>query len=172
MVVIGAGISMRQSSDGDQDTFYVFAYDWRRDNVESARLLAQKIAAFKQKLGKPDLRFDIIAHSMGGLVARYYAMYGDRDVLDSVWPKPDWAGARNLGKLIMRNAKRRFDGCVSVFTSGYSITETSHPHIALLSPLNRDSISTYPSAYELLPRNAGAHFWMSSWHQSISICSY
>ncbi|HZS04167.1 MAG TPA: hypothetical protein VFD58_04970 [Blastocatellia bacterium] len=146
-------------SDGDQDTFYVFAYDWRRDNVESARLLARKIAAFKQKLGRPELRFDVIAHSMGGLVARYYAMYGDRDVLDSTSPTPDWAGARHLGKLIMMGTPNA--GSMDAFRSllqGYSITETSHPHIALLSPLNRDSIFTYPSAYELLPRNAGAHF--------------
>src|SRR3954469_24882729 len=28
---------------GDRDTFYLFAYDWRRDNVETAQLLAEKI---------------------------------------------------------------------------------------------------------------------------------
>src|ERR1700749_1034736 len=35
---------------GDHDTFYVFAYDWRRDNVESARLLVRRIEALKLKL--------------------------------------------------------------------------------------------------------------------------
>ncbi|MEJ7711531.1 MAG: hypothetical protein WKF84_17120 [Pyrinomonadaceae bacterium] len=28
------------TTGSDRDTFYVFAYDWRRDNVESARSFA------------------------------------------------------------------------------------------------------------------------------------
>src|ERR1051325_8998213 len=80
---------------GDRDTFYVFAYDWRRDNVESARMLVRRVEALKLKLGRPDLRFNIVAHSMGGLVARYAAMYGDRDLApDDATPQPTWAGAR------------------------------------------------------------------------------
>src|SRR5687767_3488626 len=66
---------------GDRDTFYLFSYDWRRDNAETAQLLSEKIARLKQRLGRPDLRFNLIAHSMGGLVARYYTMYGGTDVL-------------------------------------------------------------------------------------------
>src|SRR5918997_1716938 len=58
-------------ADGDRDTFYVFPYDWRRDNVESAQLLFRRVEELKQKLGRPDLRFNIIAHSMGGLLSRY-----------------------------------------------------------------------------------------------------
>src|SRR5205085_4261313 len=38
------------AKDGYQDTYYIFAYDWRRDNVENARLLMQKIDALKRKL--------------------------------------------------------------------------------------------------------------------------
>src|SRR5918911_2721153 len=56
-------------ADGDHDTLYVFPYDWRRDNVESARELVRRIETLKQKLNRPELRFNIIAHSMGGLVA-------------------------------------------------------------------------------------------------------
>ena len=41
------------------DVFYVFAYDWRRDNVESAQLLMQKMIAAKRALRKPGLKFDI-----------------------------------------------------------------------------------------------------------------
>src|SRR5579885_3777865 len=66
---------------GDQDTFYLFSYDWRRDNVESAQLLAHKIDDLKKKLGKPELQFNLICHSMGGLIGRYYIMYGGADVL-------------------------------------------------------------------------------------------
>jgi pimeloyl-ACP methyl ester carboxylesterase len=145
--------------DGAQDTFYVFAYDWRRDNVESARLLARKITEVKEKLGKPDLRFDLIAHSMGGLVARYYAMYGDRDALSSAAPEPDWSGARNLNRLILMGTPNAGSmDALRTLLLGYSITETNRVRISFLSQLDRDSIFTTPSAYQLLPRNASARF--------------
>ena len=72
---------------GDRDAYYIFPYDWRRDNVENARLLAKRIRELKEKLGRPDLRFNILAHSMGGLIARYAAMYGDVDLpaAEPVW---------------------------------------------------------------------------------------
>ena len=68
------------SEDGFQDSLYVFAYDWRLDNVENARLLIRKVKALKLRLKKPDLKFDIVAHSMGGLISRYAVMYGDADL--------------------------------------------------------------------------------------------
>ena len=80
--------------DGDRDTFYVFPYDWRRDNVENARLLLSRIENLKRKLGKRNLRFNVIAHSMGGLIARYAAMYGKSDIPAGAL-KPNWSGARD-----------------------------------------------------------------------------
>ena len=65
---------------GYEDTFYVFAYDWRLDNVENARILIRKIEDLKRKLKRPNLKFNIIAHSMGGLISRYAAMYGSADL--------------------------------------------------------------------------------------------
>ena len=58
---------------GASDTFYVFAYDWRRDNVANARELVRSLQRLKDKLDRPDLKFNIVAHSMGGLIARYAA---------------------------------------------------------------------------------------------------
>ena len=40
----------------------------------------KKIKALKTKLRKPNLKFNVVAHSMGGLVTRYAAMYGDTDL--------------------------------------------------------------------------------------------
>ena len=54
---------------------------------------------FKTQWGKPDLRFDIIGHSMGGLVARYFAMYGGRDLSENT--QADWAGAQHINRLIL-----------------------------------------------------------------------
>lgn len=145
---------------GDRDTFYLFAYDWRRDNVESARRLASKIAGLKQRLNRPDLRFDIIAHSMGGLIARYFAMYGDQDVLDQSRPQPDWRGAEHLNRLIMFGTPNA--GSIDALRSliyGYSITEANKPRIVLFSSLERATIFTAPAVYQLLPRNDMAKFY-------------
>jgi pimeloyl-ACP methyl ester carboxylesterase len=62
--------------------YYIYPYDWRQDNVEAARGLDRLIEAIRHDYGDPALRVDIVAHSMGGLVARYYQRYGTEDVLD------------------------------------------------------------------------------------------
>jgi len=146
--------------DGDHDTYYLFAYDWRRDNVESAGKLAAKIEEVKRRTNKPDLRFNIIAHSMGGLIARYYAMYGGRDVLGQEPPRPDWSGARSIGLLALIGTPNA--GSMDALRSliyGYSITEADKPRINLFKSLGRTTIFTAPSAYQLLPRNQTARFY-------------
>ena len=47
-------------------------------------------------------RFDIVAHSMGGLVARYYLRYGATDLPeDGSLPPVTWAGAQEVDRLIL-----------------------------------------------------------------------
>lgn len=53
----------------DQDLF-LFPYEWRMSNVETAKSLKSKIDQIKTQTKWP--RVDIVAHSMGGLVAREY----------------------------------------------------------------------------------------------------
>ncbi len=50
--------------------FFVFPYDWRKDVSLTAPLLDQKIEAIKTQTGSQ--KVDLVAHSMGGLVARNY----------------------------------------------------------------------------------------------------
>jgi pimeloyl-ACP methyl ester carboxylesterase len=146
--------------DGDRDTFYVFAYDWRRDNVESARLLARRVEALKLRLGRPDLRFNIVAHSMGGLVARYAAMYGDRDLPpESTTPRPDWAGASFVNKIFMFGTPNEGSmEALSVLLEGYSVTEGLRRRVRLLNKLSREDVMTAPSIFQLLPHSAQARF--------------
>lgn len=56
--------------------YYLLVYDWRQDNVVTAGKLADLIDQIKRDHSDPDLKVDLIAHSMGGLVARYYLRYG------------------------------------------------------------------------------------------------
>jgi pimeloyl-ACP methyl ester carboxylesterase len=148
-------------TDGDRDTFYVFPYDWRRDNVESAQLLFRRVEELKQKLGRPDLRFNIIAHSMGGLVARYAAMYGDADLPadDALAPQPNWAGARHINKIFMFGTPN--EGTMEAFATlleGYSINEGLRRRVRLFNKLSREDAVTIPSIFQLLPHPETARF--------------
>lgn len=61
---------------------YIFHYDWRQDNVHSAQRLSDYIQAVLVR--HPEHKqVDVLAHSMGGLITRYYLKYGHNDVLDS-----------------------------------------------------------------------------------------
>jgi pimeloyl-ACP methyl ester carboxylesterase len=145
---------------GDQDTFYVFPYDWRRDNVESARLLVRRVEALKLKLNRPDLRFNIVAHSMGGLVARYAAMYGDRDLSPTgTEPRPGWEGASFISKIFMFGTPNEGSmEAFSVLLEGYSVTEGLRRRVRLLNKLSREDVMTAPSIFQLLPHRAQARF--------------
>ncbi len=55
---------------------FPFPYDWRRDNRATAQRLrtfvAQQLPVWRERSGHARAKVIIIAHSMGGLVARYY----------------------------------------------------------------------------------------------------
>ena len=136
--------------NGYEDTFYTFAYDWRLDNVENARLLIRKINALKKKLRKPNLKFNIIAHSMGGLLSRYAAMYGDAD-LQRGKPRPTWAGARHLDKVFLLGTPN--EGSVQALDSllnGFSYIGGGL-NLPFVQNLSHFDTFTIPSLYQLLP---------------------
>jgi hypothetical protein len=142
-------------TDGAADKYFVFAYDWRRDNVENARILTRKILELKQKLNAPNLRFNVIAHSMGGLVARYAAMYGDTDLPENgTAAKPNWNGAEFFNKIFMFGTPNEGSmGALKVIIEGYSIGSFS------ISSLNSEAIITSPAIFQLLPHPSAAKFY-------------
>jgi pimeloyl-ACP methyl ester carboxylesterase len=136
--------------NGHQDAFYVFPYDWRRDNVETARLLIRKVEDLKKRLGKPDLRFNIIAHSMGGLVSRYAAMYGDSDI-PAGRPDPSWAGGKHFEKIFLLGTPN--EGSVSALNAllnGHTYLG-GRLNLPFVRNVNRFDVFSLPSAYQLLP---------------------
>jgi pimeloyl-ACP methyl ester carboxylesterase len=58
------------------ENFFEFPYDWRRDNRVTARRLAKAasawLAAWRSSSGNADAKLILVAHSMGGLVGRYF----------------------------------------------------------------------------------------------------
>ncbi|MDP3849654.1 MAG: hypothetical protein Q8Q59_04060 [Luteolibacter sp.] len=148
----------RPPGENEHTSCFEFGYDWRRSNAESAaelgRFIGEKrrfIVAERKRRGLPprEIKFDIVAHSMGGLVARYYLMYGSAaPPTNGRHPQVTWAGARNV---------RRF---IQVGTPNAGSTQAL---LQLKNGMGLSSfvprfqpavISTMPSAYELLPRAA------------------
>ncbi|MBI3843329.1 MAG: hypothetical protein HY292_01695 [Planctomycetes bacterium] len=138
-------------------TCFQFDYDWRRDVVENAARLdafiAEKRAYVKREIEKrygvadPDVKFDVVAHSMGGLVARYYLEYGAADLpSDGSVPAPTWAGAKNVERVILVGTPS--GGSVKALTQ-----LVDGVYFAPILPSYAPAIlGTMPAIYELLPR--------------------
>ncbi|HZE69487.1 MAG TPA: hypothetical protein VE135_08205 [Pyrinomonadaceae bacterium] len=146
--------------DGDRDTFYTFTYDWRRDNVQLAQQLIEQTVALKKKLSRPDLRFNIVAVSMGGLIARYAAMYGNADLTpENVPPQVTWAGAVHFEKILMFAVPN--GGSMEAFATilnGYSYTEGPSKHRHLLNKLSREDAFSGPAIFQLMPHRQSVRF--------------
>ena len=147
-------------ANGYQDTFYLFPYDWRKDNVANARELVRRVEQLKSKLQRPDLKFNIVAHSMGGLIARYASMYGDAELPEGDGPiQPTWAGAAHISKIVMIGVPN--EGSTDAFASlleGYSVTEGLRRRVPLLNKLTAEDIVTAPSVFQLLPHRDAVKF--------------
>ena len=86
---------------------FEFSYDWRRSLDESAARLQQFITQatrfIQLQLGNSDpIKFDIVAHSMGGLVLRYFLQYGGQLLpYDGSLPRLNWVGAEMIETAII-----------------------------------------------------------------------
>jgi hypothetical protein len=138
-------------------TCFQFDYDWRRDNAENARRLGEFIAQKKAyitaeltrrygKVPRP-VKFDVIAHSMGGLLLRYYLRYGTQPLPeDGSLPTLTWAGTADVEKAVLVATPNA--GSVEAFRE---LVEGAHFSF-LLPDYPPAVLGTMPSLYELLPR--------------------
>ncbi len=140
------------SENGYEDSLYVFPYDWRLDNVENARLLVNRVEKLKLKLKKPSLKFDIVAHSMGGLIARYAAMYGDAELPPgNREPVPTWAGAKNFDKIVLMGTPNEGSAlALNSLVNGFTIGGL-RIDLPFVQDMSKYTVFTIPSAYQLLP---------------------
>ncbi len=122
---------------------YVFTYDWRQDNVATVRKLDELIEQIRRDHDDPALRVDVIAHSMGGLIVRYFERYGTDDVLDGNSFPVTGAGAAKIRRIVLLGTPNQ--GSVTgihSFLNGYRVG---------LSRLPTEGIATMPALYQLFP---------------------
>lgn len=134
---------------------FQFGYDWRRSCAENAALLGRFIEEkrryvqgerLKRHGVRGDVKFDVIAHSMGGLVARYFLMYGGRPLSPDGTMPVTWAGAEHVEKLVMIGTPN--SGSIyplQQLSGGFRLA-------SLLPRMESAVIATMPSIYELMPR--------------------
>ncbi|MFQ5935608.1 MAG: esterase/lipase family protein [Acidiferrobacterales bacterium] len=123
--------------------YYIFLYDWRQDLVQSAALLDDFIDQIRRDHDDAHLRIDIVAHSMGALLTRYYLRYGDQDVLDSEMFTPNYRGAAKVRRVVLIGAPNMGSiTALQTFMTGHKFGAAN---------LYPEMLATMPSAYQLLP---------------------
>ncbi len=123
--------------------YYRFTYDWRQDNHRTAARLDALVDQIRRDHGDDQMQVDIVAHSMGGLVTRYWLRYGATDVLDSNDFPVNNDGARKARKVILVGTPNlgSTSALQQLLTGADFGVNAIAPEILL----------TFPSAYQLLP---------------------
>jgi len=121
--------------------FYAFLYDWRRDFSRAAAGLDALIEQVRTDHGDSSLEVDLVTHSSGGLVARYFLLYGRRTLDDGLAP-PDFSGASKVRRVaaigvpelgMARAAAALIEGELIVLNRVYpEVLATSHSTFQLL----------------------------------------
>ena len=131
---------------------FQFSYDWRRDLQENTVKLHEYILEKRQYIQKQyevlygvkdyDVQFDLIGHSMGGLVSRYYLLYGTAD-LPEEGEKPDitWAGSKYIDRLIILGTPN----------AGYLDTLLEMQKGTDMPPFPPALIGTWLTYYQMMP---------------------
>lgn len=122
---------------------YLYVYDWRQDITSNAARLGKFIEQIKLDYNDPALKVDIVSHSMGALITRYYLRYGKQDVLDSDEFTISGEGARHVRKVVMLGPPNfgSIKGLQNIMI-GYDVGFNTVPV---------EVLGTMPSAYQIMP---------------------
>ncbi len=132
-----------------RDPIIGFGYDWRRDLASEARRLHAVVVAASEeraaRTGNP--RIDIVGHSMGNLIVRWYLRYGAAPVPDDdSLPELTWAGVKYIERALLVASPNMGEARA---VESLLIGDRENPMVPRYPAA---IIATFPSAYELLPR--------------------
>lgn len=86
------------------DGFFLFAYDWRQDNVTSACRLADQLRRLQRVRGGTRLRVILVCQSNGAHVCRYLTRYGGATLEDAESLGPQRLPGIEIDKLVLVGA--------------------------------------------------------------------
>jgi pimeloyl-ACP methyl ester carboxylesterase len=128
-----------QEMSGDKAQVIPFVYDWRQDLPQAAAKLSDLV---DQLLGAGVSQVDIVAHSMGGMVASYYLAYGNQEPKEA---KLTWQGAQKIRKFLVMGTP--FQGVFSVFRN----MQKGAPLGGNRTLLPPEAVASFPASYQLMP---------------------
>ncbi|MEM7683066.1 MAG: hypothetical protein AAF288_14020 [Planctomycetota bacterium] len=168
------GGSLGPDYGDDHFTCFQFAYDWRLDNAQNAARLHDYIldrkayveSELQKRYGHTEpVKFDLVAHSMGGLVARYMLRYGDQPLPeDGSLPDLNWAGAEHVEKVILVGTPS--GGSV---LSLKQLVEGSRFLPVIGDQYPASLLGTMPAVYQLLPRARHERVVDADTHEPIDV---
>lgn len=142
-------------------TCFQFDYDWRRGIPENAARLAvflearaaevrtERARRFGREAGKEPVKFDLVAHSLGGLVARWYLRFGP-NAGGPEGPKLTWAGAERVERCVLVGTPNLGSAeALSELVFGMNLGSFAANYPAAI-------LGTLPATYQLLPHRPGA----------------
>lgn len=135
---------------------FEYSYDWRRSLDESAidfKAFLQRVTRFLQvqRQSTEPIRFDVVAHSMGGLLLRYFLQFGGQLLpYDGGGPRLNWEGSAFIDKAIILGTPNA--GSLRMVERLVKGIQGNPLHPAYGPAL----IGTMPAGYMLLPRRRHA----------------
>lgn len=143
------------------ENFFPFPYDWRRDNRASARKLQRESSEWLVRWrasANPDAKLILIAHSMGGLVARYFieALGGWKDTRTLITLGTPFYGSLNAVDFLANGLRR----AIGPFTVDLTPVVQSFTSVHQLVPVYR-CIQTGEGT--VTPSRAGIPGWKPEW---------
>jgi hypothetical protein len=147
--------------------YFPFPYDWRRDNRAAARLLDRQartwLADWRERSGNADAQLVLVAHSMGGLVARYFveALGGWEVTRAVVTFGTPFYGSLNAVDFLVNG----FEKGIGPFTRDLSPLLRSMTSVHQLVPSYR--CIDVGGARAVTPADAGLPHWRPEWNRHL-----
>jgi len=121
----------------------LFAWDWRKGMVTASGELDALVRRLRMLREDPALKVDIVAHSAGGLLARYFVRFGGVDTLDEDEPRITFEGGRHVRQVVLVGTPNY--GSIAALQDAITGIDIG------LSSMRPETIATMPGMFQLLP---------------------